>query len=93
MDVDDGDGDGDGDDPEAINSLFPSTISFLDLSSILHEDKHETLDRFPVLLFLRKEYDHISKLIDFNVQDSSGSVIVNGQPGTGEVLVSLSHKI
>ncbi len=45
MDVDDGKGD----DPEAINSLFPSTLSFLDLSSVLHEDKHdkhETSDRF-----------------------------------------------
>jgi hypothetical protein len=90
MDVDDGNCDGDGDDPEAINSLFPSTLSFLDLSSILREDKHETSDRFPVLLYLREEYNHISKLIDLNVQDNSGSVIVSGQPGTGEVYVSSS---
>jgi len=44
-------------------------------------------------LLLCQEYEHISELIKSKSQDSGGSVIVNGQPGTGEFLVSLSHRI
>jgi hypothetical protein len=58
-------GDGDNDDAEAsnqdgsyINSLFPSTLSFLDLLPLDLKAKVPT--RLPLPLFLLQEYDHIS---------------------------------
>jgi len=88
----------DGDDPETsnedgsdINSFFPSTLSFLDLSTL--GLKPNVRDRLPLPLFLRQEYDHISALIKKGPRNTNGSVIVSGQPGTGEVLVSLSYRI
>jgi hypothetical protein len=87
---------GDDDDLEAsneddseINSFFPFTLSYLDLSTL--ELKHKSY-RFPLAFFLRQEYDHISKLINEHPQNSRGSVIISGQPGTGEVIVSVSHR-
>ena len=41
------------------------------------------------LPFLHQEYDDISKL----TANGSNLMIVSGQPGTGEVLVTLLHKI
>jgi hypothetical protein len=49
--------------------------------------------RLPLPLLLRQEYKDISELIKKRPQNSGGSVIVSGQPGTGEFLVSLSHRI
>ena len=87
----------DGDDPEPskggdseLESLFPATVRFLDLSSLELQDE---ADRFPSPLLLREEYDYISKLINKRPHDASGSVIISGQPGTGEVLISLSCRI
>ena len=76
-----------GDDPEAIDSLFPSTLTFLDLSTVLKKKS----GRFPLAIFVREEYNIISKLINERPQNSRGSVIVSGQTGTGTVLVSLSR--
>ena len=80
-------------DPEiqSLKPLFPSRLSFLDLSSLKLEQ--DIAKRFPLPLLLRQEYEHISELIKSKSQDSGGSVIVSGQPGTGEFLVSLSHRI
>lgn len=74
-----------------INSFFPSTLSFLDLSSL--GLKAKVPNRLPLPLFLCQEYNHISVLIKREPRNSAGSVIVSGQPGTGEVLVSLSSRI
>ena len=74
-----------------INSFFPFTLTFLDLSTL--GLKEEVSKRLPLPLFLREEYDYISTLIRKRPQGDQGSVIVSGQPGTGEVLVSLSHRI
>ena len=89
---------GHGDGPEAnyeddldIKSHFPFTFNFLDLSTL--DLKEEVLDRLPLPLFLRQDYDDISALIEKEPQGRKGSVIVTGQPGTGEVLVFLSHRI
>lgn len=72
-------------DPEAqINSLFPFTFSYLDLTTL---GLKTTSSRFPSPLFIRKEYDYISKMIDEKPQSGHGSVMVTGQPGTGQVLV------
>jgi len=89
VDVDDGPEASNEDDSE-INSLFPFTLRYMDLSTL--ELKH-TSDRFPSSLFIREEYDHISKLISEQPKTGKGSVIVSGQPGTGEVLISLSRRI
>ena len=67
-----------------IKTPFPSTLSFLDLSIL--ELRENVTDRLPSLLLLRQEYDYISELINKQPQDSSCSVIVSGQPGTGELL-------
>ena len=70
-----------------INSFFPFTLRFLDFSTL---DLKEKLPNYiPLPLFLRQEYDHISALIKKEPRNSQGSVIVSGQPGTGEALVSL----
>ena len=89
---------GHGEDPEAsnedelnINSHFPFTLSFLDLSTL--DLKKEVPDVLPLPLLLRQEYDDISALIKKEPQSKYGSVVVSGQPGTGESLVFLSHRI
>ena len=86
----------DNDDSEASNeddleSLFPFTLKFLDLSTLAL--KNDVTSRLPLPLLHRQEYEDISELIKNEPQDSGGSVIVSGQPGTGEFLVSLSHRI
>jgi hypothetical protein len=62
-----------------VNSLFPFTLNFLDLSTLKLKDMPQ---RLPYPLYVRKEYEAISALIE----DWTGSVLVSGQPGTGEVL-------
>jgi hypothetical protein len=84
------------DSPEASNEddsgpkwSFPITFRFLDLTSL---SLKKVPPRLPSPLFLRREYDDISALI-WAKPENSRSVIVSGQPGTGEILVSLSHRI
>jgi hypothetical protein len=43
--------------------------------------------------FSSEEYDRISREIEDEPVNGHGSVIVSGQPGTGEIRVSLSHGI
>ena len=85
------------DEPEASNdggstadTIFPFTLCFLDLSTL--GLRARVSHRLPSPLFLREEYNHISRLIEDEPVNSHGSVIVSGQPGTGEDLVSLSHR-
>jgi hypothetical protein len=78
-------------DPE-IKPLFPSILSFLDLSTL--ELKEEMPDRLPLPVLLRQEYKDISKLIEeSHPQNGGGSVIISGQPGMGGFLASLSYTI
>ena len=78
-------------DDAVLKSLFPSHLRFLDLSTLGLEAK--VTGRFPLPLLLRQEYEDISELIKNEPQSSAGSVIISGQPGMGEFLVSLSHGI
>jgi len=87
---DDDDLEASNEDDSEIDSFFPFTLTYLDLSILELENKSE---RCPLPLFIRQEYNHLSKLIDKEPQNGTGSVIVSGQPGTGEVLVSLSRRI
>ena len=87
----------DDDDPEAshedgsgINSLFPFALRFLDLTTLGLKYVPPGL---PSPLFLRQEYDDISALIEREPKNTYGSVIITGQPGTGEVLDTLSHRV
>ena len=74
------------DDPE----IFPFSFKFLDLSTL----NLETISgRFPPQLLLREEYYHLSRLMDKGPPSGLNSFIVSGQPGTGELLVSLSHRL
>jgi hypothetical protein len=75
-------------DDQEIKNLFPFTLRFLDLSTLKLEAPPS--DRLPLPLLLREEYEIISNLIKKEPRNSRGSVIVSGQPGTGEFLVSLS---
>ena len=70
-------------DGSETNSLFPFTLRFLDLSTLCLEVVPE---RLPSPLCIRGEYDFISALIGEGPQSKHGSVVVSGQPGTGEVL-------
>jgi hypothetical protein len=72
-----------------LQSLFPYILDFLDLSAL----GLEVTGRLPLPLLLRKEYKKISKLIKKEPDGSRGSVMVSGQPGTGEFLVSPSHRV
>ena len=74
---------------EAINedgALFPYLLSFLDLSSLNLEERLPS--RLPLPLLLREEYKYVSDLIKAYPRDFGGSVIISGQPGIGEFLVS-----
>ena len=76
---------------ESDFEIFPSILRYLDLSPLELQNKS---DRFPLPLLRREEYGHISKLIEKqSSRNSLGSVMVSGQPGTGEVLVSPSRRI
>jgi hypothetical protein len=94
-DNDDNDNDdndnGNDDDFNPAKDLFPFLLSYLDLSTL--ELKEKVPNRLPLPLLLRKEYKVISELIKKRPQASGGSVIVSGQPGTGQFLVSPSHRI
>jgi hypothetical protein len=74
-----------------IHKLFPSVFRYLDLTSLGLEN--EVTSRFPVPMLYRQEYEDMTNLIDSGSRRSRGSVIVTGQPGTGEFLVSLFHII
>ena len=78
-------------DDAVLKSLFPSRLRFLDLSTL--GLKAKVTKSFPLPLLLRKEYKVISKLIKNEPQSSRGSVIISGQPGMGEFLVSLFHRV
>ncbi|KAH9989077.1 hypothetical protein BJV74DRAFT_458000 [Russula compacta] len=65
-----------------IKPLFPYTLSYLDLSPLKLETR--VTSRLPFPLLLRQEYGFISELVKDRPQDSGGSVIVTGQPGTGK---------
>ena len=69
-----------------VESLFPSTLQYLDFSGFGASPAAIALT---FTLYLRQEYDDISKL----TANGSNLMIVSGQPGTGEVLVTLLHKI
>ena len=73
-------------DDTEFSSFLPATLEFLDLSSLKLKKMPK---RFPLLVFLRKEYGFVSKLLEKKSAHSNGSAIVSGQPGTGEVLVFL----
>ena len=73
-----------------INSYLPFTLRYLDLTFL---DMSNRSNRFPLPLLYRQEYDDILKIIkNKNHNAGRGSVIISGQPGTGEILVSLSCK-
>ena len=78
-------------DGSPINMVSSFTLNFLDLSSL--NLKEEPPRGLPLTIFLRREYNHISALIEERPRNGYGSVVVSGQPGTGELLVSLSHRI
>ena len=82
--------DADNSDDDEINSLFPFTLKYLDLSTLQLENES---NRFPPIIFLREDYYHISELIKKRPLNGLGSVVLSGQHGTGEVLVSLSRSI
>ena len=74
-----------------IQSLFPSLLSFVDLSHLGLKEKVPA--RFPLPLLYREEYKYISELIKRKPRGNRGSVVVSGQPGLGKFLVSVSHRI
>ena len=88
---DDDDSGASNEDGAALRSLFPFLLKYLDLSSL--ELKENLPDRCPLPVLIRQEYKEITELIKRKPQNSGGSVIVSGQPGLGEFLVSVSHRL
>jgi hypothetical protein len=91
VDDDDGSEAGNGDDPE-IKSLFPSSLSFLDILALKLKNNVPGL-LLPLPLLYRQDYKDVPEIIEGRPQTSGGSVIVSGQPGTGESFVFPSHMI
>jgi hypothetical protein len=71
-DNDDDDSEGSNEDDPGIKSLFPSILSYLDLSAL--RMKEGIPERLPLPLLLRQEYDNISKLIKERPQNSGGPI-------------------
>ena len=69
-----------------IIHLFPSILSFLDLSTL--GLKESVSKRLPLPLLHRQEDKDLTRLIKKKPENSGGSVMVTGHPGTGEFLVS-----
>jgi hypothetical protein len=67
-----------------LSSFLPATVEFLDLTplQLLHPPP-----RLPLPLFRRHEYEIISEIITERGSGSGGSVLISGQPGTGEIHV------
>jgi hypothetical protein len=77
--------DGQGNDIGAeLDFFLPKTVEYLDLSSL---QLLNSTPRLPLPLFYRHEYKVISDLIEKQPINSSGCVIISGQPGTGEIYV------
>lgn len=91
MDVDDPRAEANDEHRSEINSDSPFTLRYLDLSPLALS--MTPFRRFPSVLFIRREYDLISALIEKRPRNGQGSVVVSGQPGTGELFVSLSYGI
>jgi hypothetical protein len=85
------DDDASDEDDTAMKSLFPYLLTFMDLSPLALETKDPGPFTSPLLC--RDEYECISELIRKKPKNNKGSVVVSGQPGLGEFLVSLSHRI
>ena len=67
-------------DDDKLHSIFPVTITYLDISCLQLEDM--TL-RMPPVFLIRDEY----RILDDIVDRLQGSGIISGQPGTGNILV------
>jgi len=64
--------------------FFSIRIQYLDLSCLGLENKPLHI---PLLLLIHQEYDVISDLLNQCANNFSGSAIISGQPGTGEVTI------
>lgn len=73
-------------DDDELDSLFPTTIQYMDLSSLGLQKRTK---RLPQPLLFREEYAIISGMIEDLPEDANGCVVVSGQPGTGEPLLLL----
>jgi hypothetical protein len=69
---------------DELRAFFPATVTYLDLSSL--KLKKPPL-RLPVPLLIRQEYIIITNMLNELPEGNAGSVIISGQPGTGEALL------
>lgn len=71
---------------DELRAFFPATVEYLDLSSL---ELKKPPPRIPLPLLIRKEYHIITNMLNKLPQGNAGSVIISGQPGTGETLILL----
>jgi hypothetical protein len=64
-----------------LRAFFPATVTYMDLSSLKLK---KPPPRIPVPLLIRQEYSIISDMLNKLPEGNAGSVVVSGQPGTGE---------
>jgi hypothetical protein len=66
---------------DELRAFFPATVTYMDLSSL--KLKKPPL-RLPVPLLIRQAYTIITNMLNELPEGDAGSVIISGQPGTGE---------
>ena len=64
-----------------LRAFFPATVTYMDLSSL---KLRKPPPRIPVPLLIRQEYSITSDMLNKLPEGNAGSVVVSGQPGTGE---------
>jgi hypothetical protein len=72
---------------DELRVLFPATVTYMDLSSLKLK---KPLPRIPLPLLIRKEYGIITNMLNKLPEGNAGSVIISGQPGTGETFLLFS---
>lgn len=71
---------------DELRALFPDTVTYMDLSSLKLK---KPPPRIPLPLLIRKEYGIITNMLNKLPEGNAGSVIISGQPGTGETFILL----
>jgi hypothetical protein len=71
---------------DELHALFPATVTYMDLSSLKLK---KPLPHIPLPLLIRQEYGIITNMLNELPEGNAGSVIISGQPGTGETFILL----
>lgn len=71
------------DNDDELRSLFSATLNYLDLHSL---GLKKPPPQMPSLLFIRQEYEDLSRILDNLPINGGNSAMIAGQPGIGKTL-------